>query len=95
MDDTRFENLPPHQRAVVSEWATEDRAKRVILEQQDTINTLRAENERYLSLLKEIATAKSHFEQTSEWTCAGVVTLESIQRHVRQQLEKWGVKTDE
>lgn len=74
------------------------RSVRTIVADADLEYLLNAEEERdrYLSLLKEIATAESHStEKTDVGLIIRTVTLESIQRHVRQKLEEWGIKVEE
>ena len=48
------------------------------------------ERDRAIALLKEIATVEDR--KVGNIFCH--VTVGSVQRHVRQQLEKWGVKID-
>jgi hypothetical protein len=55
---------------------------------------LKVERDRYLALLQEIATAKDHAEEKGGITTEYTLSVESIQRHVRQQLEKWEAKID-
>ena len=53
------------------------------------------ERDRYLTLLKEVATAKDHTEQREKMAVKYHYTLESIQRHVREQFDKWRVPLDD
>lgn len=50
------------------------------------------ERDRAISLLREIATTEDHVERCEKFHVHYHVSCESIQRHVRQKLEEWGIK---
>ena len=52
------------------------------------------DRDRYLALLQEIATVEDHAERCEKFHAHYHYSRESIQRHVRQQLEKWEAKID-
>ncbi len=73
----------------------------VWIESDPQYRKVKAERHRYLALLKEIATNPPTCNPIEAWNGServmlqGVPTVASIQRHVRQQLEKWGVKIND